>query len=427
MTPKSLSAVIISILIISGSSFANSLDLKTITAEQFIAENPTDERKKIIDFLKNQFDQYRERGITQETLDKLWKNKKARDAFSISRFQIINQKLYADSADVTHPYFTAFFNYFQKFIKQYKVNDVDFIIYTRDEIPAKQGLEEVTLSIPAFMNSKDLSYKYEKNMLLLPDAFMLPSAWGKLISRINIANSKEEYEWNDKIDMVFWRGGTTGLSRGAYRIDNIDKLPRLSLVILSRLYPDIIDARFTYYMKSAFDERGKSLKQALDILFGEKKTKIREEDHLKYKYLISIDGNTCTGTRIPWIMLSNSILVKQETPKIQFFYSALQPYVQYVPVNERLTDIFSQFDWMKSHDQDLQKISKNAHRFVENNLMPEHLDAYMAIILDEYSKIQKDKKIEPSLPKQEDVITMSALLKSLFNYGVEYIKSWWHS
>ena len=115
MISKRLSAVIIFILIITDSSFANSLDLKTITAEQFITENPTDERKKIIDFLKNQFDQYRETGITQEKLDKLWKNREARDAFSISRFQIIDQQLYADSADVTHPYFTAFFNYFQNF------------------------------------------------------------------------------------------------------------------------------------------------------------------------------------------------------------------------------------------------------------------------------------------------------------------------
>lgn len=427
---KFLTIAVILVLIIADLSFANLHNgeaLKTIDIEQFIAANPTDERKKIIDFIVHQFDKSREVGITQEKLDKLWNNKKAREAFSISRFQIVNQQLYADSEDVTHPYFTAFFHYFQKFIKKYKVNDVDFIIYTRDEIPFKNGLEDQTLNIPAFMNSKDLSYKYEKDILLLPDAFMLHHGWGKIITRITAANANEEYSWDKKMNKIFWRGGTTGLSKGAYHVDNFDKLPRLNLVILSKLYPDLIDARFTYYMKSAFDERGKSLKQILDSLFGEEKSKVREEDHLKYKYLISLDGNTCTGTRVPWIMLSNSVLMKQETPKMQFFYSALQPYVNYIPVNERLTDILSQFNWMKEHDKELQNISKNAHNFVENNLMPEDLDAYMAIILNEYSKIQKDSKITPSLPKLEDVITMPALLKSLFNYGVEYLKSWLHS
>ena len=104
--------------------------LELITAEQFLAENPSVERKAIIDFIIHQFDDKHEIGITQAKLDELWNNKKAREAFSISRFQIINQKLYADSNNVTHPYFRSYWKYFQNFVKKYQINDVDFIIYT---------------------------------------------------------------------------------------------------------------------------------------------------------------------------------------------------------------------------------------------------------------------------------------------------------
>lgn len=416
------------LIILLGTCLKASNNLRIIDAEHFLIENPSIERKKIVNFITHQFDKKIEAGVTQAQLDKLWNNKQAREAFSISRFQIINQKIYADSADVTHPYFTAFFHYFQKFVKKYKVNDVDFIIYTRDEIPLRDGLEKLTLSVPAFMNSKNTLYEYEKDMLLLPDAFMLHPGWNKLINRITIANSKIEYSWDNKTDKIFWRGGTTGLSKGAYNIGNFDKLPRLSLVILSKIYPDLIDAQFTYYMKSAFDSKGKSLRKVLDILFGKNLSKVKEEDHLYYKYLISLDGNTCTGTRVPWIMLSNSILIKQVTPKIQWFYEALEPYVHYIPVNERLTDIFSQIEWMKIHDQELHKISKNANNFVQNNLTVEDIDAHMAIILNEYSKLQKDTKIVPTLPAEEDVISMTALLKSLatwiFNYIINWFESW---
>ncbi|MGB4192122.1 MAG: glycosyl transferase family 90 [Rickettsiales bacterium] len=420
--------ILILLIILLGNCLKASDHLKIIDAEHFLIENPSIERKKIVNFITHQFDSRREAGVTQAQIDKLWNNKQAREAFSISRFQIINQKIYADSSDVTHPYFTAFFHYFQKFVKKYKVNDVDFIIYTRDEIPLSNGLEKLTLNVPAFMNSKNTLSEYEKDMLLLPDAFMLHPSWSKLINRITIANSKIEYSWENKIDKIFWRGGTSGLSKGAYNIGNFDKLPRLSLVILSKLYPDLIDAQFTYYMKSAFDSKGQSLRKLLDILLEEKLHKVKEEDHLKYKYLISIDGNTCPWVRIPWIMLSNSALLKQETSNMQWFYPAMEPYVHYIPVNARLTDIFSQLEWIKTHDKELHKISKNATHFVQNNLAAEDIDAHMAIILNEYSKLQKDAKIIPTLPAEEDAISMPALLKSLtiwiFNYAKSWIESW---
>jgi hypothetical protein len=127
-------------------------------------------------------------------------------------------------------------------------------------------------------------------------------------------------------------------------------------------------------------------------------------------------------------MLSNSVLVKQESKKIQWYYSALKPYVNYVPLKHDLTDIFKQITWMKEHDDKLKEISINAQNFASNNLMPEHIDAHVVILLNEYSKLQKDTKISPSLTKAEDVIsitsTIDMLLRRLKLYFSERVDTW---
>ena len=137
-----------------------------------------------------------------------------------------------------------------------------------------------------------------------------------------------------------------------------------------------------------------------------------------------MDGNSATGTRVPWIMFSNSILVKQETHKTEWFYFALKPYIHYIPMNESLTDIFSQFNWLKNNDIKLKKISETAHNFVENNLMPEHIDSHVAIILNEYSKIQQDKAILITLPEAGDMISINNAAVMLLERNKNALKEW---
>ena len=412
--------VFIILLFIANLCFAQ--ELKTITPDSFYKQNPSYERKEIISFIVGQFDKKREFGITQSQLDNIWNNLDARKAFSISRFQIVKQKLYADSLDPTHPYFLSLLSYLKKFVNSHKINDIDFIVCTRDEINRVNGLEKLIMEAPVFMGSKNINSAEEKDVLLFPDPFIIHESWKELLSRINLANYK--YNWEDKQSKIFWRGGTTGGSEGAYQLSNFDKLPRIALIILSKLYPDLIDAKFTYYMESAFNKNGKDLRKILDLLFGKDLYKVKEEDHLKYKYLIAIDGNTSPWVRVPWIMYSNSVLVKQESNNIQWFYTALKPYIHYIPVKENLSDIFAKINWMKFHDEELKQISKNSQTFIKNNLMPEHIDSYMAIILNEYSKIQKDDVIIASLTEAEDVLSMQVLIKSLLNQLHKKITFW---
>lgn len=367
--------------------------LKTLTADEYIAANPSPERKSIIGSLMQQFEN---KSITQAELDELWEDKEVREALGLIRVQIIKQKLYIKGVDETYPYFRSYAQYFQKLITKYKIPDLDFIIYPWDQLDMEQDYINKLVKIPSFMAFKNQADVNEAKMLILPDAAFLWDSYAVLLNKIKQAYLV--YSWQNKSNKYYWRGSTTGNAVSPYNLQNFSKLPRLSLVMMSKLYPNIIDARFTYFT----DEVDPQVKKLMNILFGNILEKVPEIEHLQYKYLLSIDGHSATGTRVPWIMYSNSVLVKQDSHKIEWFYSALRPYVHYIPLKHDLTDIFKQFEWMKSHDQEVQKISINAHNFIQNELMPEHIEAHMVIILNKYAEIQKDKELKISLPPVEE-------------------------
>ncbi len=399
-------------------NISSAKELKEISAEDFIAQNPSLERKEIVDFIIHQFDDKKPQKITQEQIDILWNNLEAREKFIISRFQIIDQKLYADSHDPVYKHFNSLKNFLQKLTKKYKIEDVDFIVYTVDEIKAPDHLKKETLKFPAFMMSKDLDDPYEKDKLLMPDTLVLIDYWNELISQIQQANLSNP--WDKKIEKVFWRGATTGAASTKYSMENFATLPRLTLVMLSKSYPNLIDAKFASYHRRVFTKNSKKI---MTLIKDDLQT-AEEVDHLKYKYLISIDGNTCAWRRVPWILLSNSLLVKQETNKIEWFYPAIKPYVHYIPVDERLMNILPQIEWMKEQDDELKTISENATNFVENNLMPEHIEAHMVLILNEYHKLHKGEKIIATLPPHNQEPSMLDLFYTLFIRTKNHL-TWW--
>ena len=403
--------LVFSFFLISSSSIATE-ELKSISSDSFLATNPSPEREAIVNFIVHQFDKRREVGITQAELDSIWNNIEIRKKFYLARFQIVNQKLYADSFDPeAENYFQNIAEHFQKIINLYKINNLDLIVFIRDEIPKTEGSE--IIKVPAFLMSKDTAKIEEKDMFLLPDSALIVSNWADLIKRID--NAKDLYPWDSKVNKIFWRGFFTG---GSDDIDSPNVSKRLNLAIFSKLYPNLIDAKLTGYWTIIQDKDGLHKKSISHILFSSglydtntipvlyQTDKVKEEEHLKYKYLISLDGNTCAWSRPVWIMLSNSVLVKQETPRIQWFYSAIKPYIHYVPVQEDISDIFERIEWMKTHDSELQQISQNAQNFVKNNLMPEQIEAQTALILNEYSKLFKDEQIVVTLPTAESTLAI---------------------
>lgn len=74
---------------------------------------------------------------------------------------------------------------------------------------------------------------------------------------------------------------------------------------------------------------------------------------MKYKYLISVDGWTAAWFRPEWIMTSNSLFVKQESAKVEWFYHELIPHKHYFPVANNLSDILEVHSYMEAHQEEM--------------------------------------------------------------------------
>ena len=138
---------------------------------------------------------------------------------------------------------------------------------------------------------------------------------------IQAKKGSKAHSWEAK-KILFWRGATTGRDYFSYTIENWILFPRGRLVAMSRQYPDLIDAFFTKVVEA--EER-------LEIVLRKmhcSSAPVSVFDSLAYKYLIDIDGNSCTYSRNYWILLSNSVLFKTangEYPVVLRSFTTLDP------------------------------------------------------------------------------------------------------
>lgn len=315
----------------------------------------------------------------------------------LSRFQIVDGKLYGEFlSGGDRLRFNLVTEALLRLLEQHKISNIDFVLFLSDETsPVTEGGKSIVANSPAFVMSKNRASSVEKNLLLLPDEYLMrKKMWPNLIKNIKLAELL--YRFEDKEEKIFWRGSSTG---GTYNLNNYATLPRLSLVMMSKSFPHLIDAKFTNYVQFSDDKSGQDLRNVLEILFGQEHKWVKERDHLKYKYLISVDGNTAAWLRVPWIMLSNSVLLKQESDYIEIFSSSMKPFVHYVPIKHDLSDIMEKLEWLKNNDEQAKKIAYNATKFVEENLMPEHIHKYVAIIFNRYHELQNFQIEKATLPQ----------------------------
>ena len=70
---------------------------------------------------------------------------------------------------------------------------------------------------------------------------------------------------------------------------------------------------------------------------------------LQYKYQINIDG-TVAAYRLPYLMIGDAVVIKQDSEYYEHFYHQLEPYKHYIPLQRDLSDIVEQIQWAIDND-----------------------------------------------------------------------------
>ena len=107
------------------------------------------------------------------------------------------------------------------------------------------------------------------------------------------------------------------------------------------------------------------------------------DKQLKYKYILSIDGNTWAWDRPIWIMKSNSLFFKYESSNVGWYYDFLNEDINYVSVN--VDNMVKKYNFFENNTNQALEIISNAKKFVKDYCSEEAWTFYFKSLLEEIS------------------------------------------
>lgn len=169
---------------------------------------------------------------------------------------------------------------------------------------------------------------------------------------------KKDIEWDRKIDDVVWRGATTG---GQQRVDFVKK------------YFNEYDIGFATIKQKPYMK--KYMKRPLSF-----------KEQLKYKYLISLEGND-VASNLRWSLYSSSVVIMPKPKWHSWVMEAmLQPYVHYLPLNDNLDNLDELMEWCKSHDDECRRIAERSTFYMQQFFDYKNEALIKRELLKEYAK-----------------------------------------
>lgn len=88
-----------------------------------------------------------------------------------------------------------------------------------------------------------------------------------------------------------------------------------------------------------------------------------------------------------WILYSGSLLMKQQSDKIQWYYDKLQPYVNYIPVSADFSNLQQQFEWAQTHQEQVQIIARQGRQLAQEVFTKENILNALEEAFNEYHKL----------------------------------------
>ena len=95
-----------------------------------------------------------------------------------------------------------------------------------------------------------------------------------------------------------------------------------------------------------------------------RKPKITLREHLKYKFIMALEGND-VASNLKWVMYSNSIAVMPKpTCETWFMEGKLIPDYHYIEIKEDYSDLIEKVNYYIEHENEALEIIKHAHEYV---------------------------------------------------------------
>lgn len=306
---------------------------------------------------------FKERGISE----KLINNIKSKG----TKYQIINHKLYRDPNCMFPSRCVGIEHFLLEIVSD--LPDMEFIVNTRDwpQINKKYGFFGPVFSFSKTDEYFDIMYPAWAFWEGGPAISLYPRGIGRWDNhRSKLGKLGNFTKWDDKIPKAFFRGSRTCSERDP-------------LVLLSREHPDMVDAQYT---------KNQAWKSEADTLNAPPAKEVSFEEHCKYKYLFNFRG-VAASFRFKHILLCKSLVFHVGNEWQEFFYSALKPWIHYIPVNSDATkeDLKELLEFAINHDELAKEIAENGYNMIWNNLKMKDITCYWRKLLKKYASLMTYK------------------------------------
>jgi hypothetical protein len=283
---------------------------------------------------------------------------------------------------------------FEYLLEFYQIPDCIFYYFDGDGPIYPMNLED-GFAPPIFSGTKQSTMnnvilifnRYNFFRGITPEHYLLDKLTPQLVM--------DDCEWECKTNKLHWRGQLTDITFGRPRNNSrYMHSPRLRVTELSKYAPGLIDAAILFTDPSSTSEIWDLLVWDVLVQYDLPRTQffcpMREQ--LRYKYLLCMDGMTCTYPGYFWRLKSNSCVFKVDSPNYEWFYKKLEPWVHYVPVKHDLTDLIENILWAQKNDDEAKKIAQNGKKFAETYLTKEMYLFYTYKVLLKWASLQSFDK-----------------------------------
>ncbi|MEO0544738.1 MAG: glycosyl transferase family 90 [Pseudomonadota bacterium] len=196
-----------------------------------------------------------------------------------------------------------------------------------------------------------------------PDVVLLPDHYQFIMEgypRHRAAADSDTKPWKSRRSTLRWRGSDTGDGRVIFDHEDAAYDPtvkaRIRLCLIANGLPDT-DCKIAKSTRPNFEP----MYQHNGILGA----KIEELDWINDRYALDIDGNTNAWSNMVTRMHLGCCVLKVESQFgfRQWHYDRIKPWEHFVPVKADMSDLEEKLDWVRSNDEDAERIAKNGQAF----------------------------------------------------------------
>ena len=255
----------------------------------------------------------------------------------------------------------------EKVAKKYALPDVDFVLNPLDATPPW----------PAFNQHAGHHRQFPvRDEVAGLSPFIIPSPeepW-----RARRYDPPTEAQWAARKSVAAWRGSNTGFARTS--LSSWSANPRARLTVLSRMYPDAIDAAITAWPQP----HGGNLSVLKRFLRAAPRAK--PGYFRRHKYVVDVDGNV-QSNRFREVMSHDAIVLKATR-----FTSAYAPSLPSLPhvirIRPDLSDLVPTLRCLQQHDAAALRALTRGMAAAATLLSYENVLAYWADLLAHYAPLQ---------------------------------------